>query len=530
MRQNFAFRRKKYFLVLALILLFNLILLAQVKELSTGKSTHSEFRVPLFAIDTGGNPYYDLKKKDLELYINGKRVETTQLIKYFHPKNIQSEEPIRIDNEPEAISQNPERIIIIVFDAMFSNNDGVKRAREIASKLVENASSGDSFILLVHSAREGLNLVFGPEKNQEIFIKEIKETKIFPGSKWFKDLFSSRDSFMDRFSASSDYKVNEYADPTKIKENTANSFKKAYIQEVEKFSSKVDQIRFAFQMITKPKIIYLFSEGYQDNELIDKYFDPSIAEAPDAEKSSYKFQLENFNFTSIISEYFRKLITAFKESGSIFYSINPGKLKTMSYDTSGAMHLAYITGRGGKYFQSLNIKKLMDNLLNATAAYFELICSREESLEHEQEKIEVKCNQKDVHIYTPIVMIEKIYNQMSTDLKKMYAISIVTEGISSRLIGKANKTEYHKDIEKTEGRLHKCTVEVQPSEKLQRRSTDIFSLALNKKTKKWKVQMINKIISEREKLTFVLKNRRSYDLYFVLINTRTADSIYNKIN
>ncbi len=334
---------------------------------------------------------------------------------------------------------------------------------------------------------------------------------------------------MDRFSASSDYKVNEYADPTRTKENTPDSFKKAYIQEIEKFSIKVDQIRFAFQMITKPKIIYLFSEGYQDYELIDKYFDPSIAEAPDAEASSYKFRLENFNFTSIVSEYFRKLIKALKESGSIFYSINPGKLKTMSYDTSGAMQLAYITGSGGRYFQSLNINKLTDNLLNATAAYYELVCPREESLEHEQKKIEVKCNQEDVHIYTPIVMTEKTYNQMSTDLKKMYAINIVTEGILSRMIGKSNKTEYHKDIEKTEGRLHKCTIEVQPVETMQKHSTDIFSLALNKKTKKWKVQMINKIISERERLSFVLENRKIYDLYFVLINTKTADSIYNKI-
>jgi hypothetical protein len=529
MHLNSAFRHKKYFLVLGLTLLFNLILLAQVKERNTGESTHSEFRIPLFAIDTGGNPFYDLKKKDLELYINGKRVETKQLIKYFHPKNIQSQEPIRIENESEAISQNPERSIIIVFDAMFSSNYGVKRARKIATKLVENASSSDSFILLIHSAREGLNPVFGPEKNKEVFINEIKEAKIFPGSKWFKDLFSSRDSFMERFSASSDYKVNEYADPTNTEENTEISFKKAYIQEVEKFSSKVDQIRYAFQMITKPKIIYLFSEGYQDYVLVDKYFDPSIAESPDVEKSSYKFKLENFNFSSIISEYFRKLIMTFKESGSIFYSINPGQLKTMSYDSSGAMHLAYITGRGGKYFQSLNSEKLMDDLLNATAAYFELVSSLEENFGHEQKKIEVKCNKKDVHVYTPILMIEKIYNQMSTDLKKKYAINIVTEGILSRMIGKAKKTAYDKDIEKTEDRLHKCTVEVHPLEKMQRRSTDIFSIALNKKTKEWKVQMTNKIISEREKLTFVLKDKRRYDLYFALINTNTADAIYNKI-
>jgi hypothetical protein len=503
--------------------------LAQVKKLNTGESTHSQFRIPLFAIDTGGNPFYDLKKKDLELYINGKRFETTQLIKYFHSKNIQSEEPIRIENESEAISQNPERIIIIIFDAMFSSNHGVKRARKIASKLVENASSGDSFVLLIHSARGGLNPVFGPEKNKEVFINEIKETKIFPGSKWFKDLFTSRDSFMERFSASSDYKVNKYADPLKTEENTEISFKKAYIHEVEKFSSKVDQIRYAFQMITRPKIVYLFSEGYQDYVLVDKYYDPSIAESPDAEQSSYKFKLENFNFPSIISEYFRKLITAFKESGGIFYSINPGKLKTMSYDPSGAMHLAYITGRGGKYFQSLNSEKLMDDLLNATAAYYELVCSREKIFGHEQEKIEVKCLQKGVHVCTPILMIEKIYNQMSTDLKKKYAINIVTEGILSRMIGKAKKTTYDKDIEETENRLHKCTVEVHPLEKMQRQSTDIFSIALNKKTKEWKVQMINKTISKRENLTFVLKDKRRYDLYFVLINTNTAEAIYNKI-
>ena len=119
---------------------------------------------------------------------------------------------------------------------------------------------------------------------------------------------------------------------------------------------------------------------------------------------------------------------------------------------------------------------------------------------------------------------------MSTDQKKMFAIDIVTEGILSGMVGKAKKVNYRKNIKKTRDKLFQCTVDVQPPKEMQNRSVDIFSIVMNKKDRKWYVQLINKVIYEEERLNFVFKNRLVYyDLYFAFVDASTTSSIYNKI-
>ena len=521
---NFIFRNKRKFSILVLILLLDMFVFSQIQESNNSELLSSEYRLPLFALDSSGKPFYNLKKEDLELYINGKLVKTVNLKKFLFLKERESTETVAVNNEQEIILKKPERIFFIVIDAMFCSNYGVKRSREIAAKLVENASAGDSFVLLVNSARNGLIHVIGPEKKTEVVMKKIEKSNIFPGSEWFKDTFSRRDSFMDRFSAESDY---EFMEPKKT-ENTASTLKKQYGEQVKKFDLKVTQVRYAFQMIAKPKIVYLFSEGFRDDEFVDKFYDPSKAEVADAVYSANKLKLENLDFSSIIFEYFKKLIKALKEGGNIIYSINPGKLKTMNYNPSGAMQLQFLTAGERNFFQGLNTEKIIKSILNATAAYFELIYYHD-SVSGYKQKIEVKCNRKDVYVHTPSLKIEKTYQQMNINQKKMYALSIVTEGILGKIVGRTEKVNYSKNIKKTKDRLYKYTIEVQPPERMQNFLTDIFMIVMDKKTKKWNIKMINKIISDQEKLTFVLKNKKNYDLYLAFINTSTADSIYNKI-
>jgi hypothetical protein len=512
-------KKKKDILVIISTLILSFITFSHARE-SKGGSSASDYRIPLFAVDSEGKPYLDLKKEDLELYINEKLIETAELKNFSLPQA--AEIPER--------SRNPEKINFIVFDSMFSSNFGVKRSRQIASKIVANAPAGDSFVLLVNSPREGLKLIFGPEGDKEVLLKKIKKAKLYPGADWFKDMFSSRDSFMERFTAESDYNANQYADPFRLPPETSLDYRKQYIQEVRRFIQEADQIRFAFQMVDKPKILYFFSEGFQDAERMDKLFNPSLVETPDFSRSSQEIKFDTIDFSGVIHEYYRKLLDIFKESGNIIYSVNPGQLKTMSYDPSGAMMLEFLTGGERYYFQGLDMDALIDGLLNASAAYYELVCSRE-GIPGREQKIALNCHDENIHLYTPHLMIEKTYNQMAAGQKKMFAWDIATEGFLSQMAGRTEKADYRKTITTTKEKLYQCTIDLIIPVEMQNHPADIFYLSLQKKAKKWNIQMTSKTVSREEKLIFILKEKmNNYDLYFVFIDRATGKAISNKID
>ena len=514
------FSKKKidHFLIISALIL-SLMVFTQARE-SKDRSSAPEYRIPIFSVDNEGKPYLNLMKDDLELYVNDEPIETTEL------RNFSLTEAADIAER----ARNPERVHSIVFDSMFSSNFGVKRSREIAAKIVENARAGDSFILFVNSPREGLKPIFGPEEDKEILLKEIKRAKLFPGAKWFEDTFSSRDSYMERFTADSDYSANQYMDPTRITTETNLDYRKQYIQEVRRFNQEAGQIGFAFQMVGKPKILYYFSEGFQDVERLDKLFNPDLVEISDSARSSRGIRFDTVDFSGVIHEYYRKLLEVMREGGNIIYSINPGQLKTMSYDPSGSMMLEFLTEGERNYFQGLDTDVLIDSLLGSSAAYYELVCSREE-MRGQEHKIVMKCHNENIYLYAPRLIVEKTYHQMAAEKKKMFAWDIATGGILSRMTGRAGKADYRKTITTTKDKLYQCTIDVAIPEEMQTHPADIFYLALHKKSKKWNVHMTSKIISREERLIFMLKERmNNYDLYFVVIDQVKDKAISNKID
>jgi hypothetical protein len=282
-------------------------------------------------------------------------------------------------------------------------------------------------------------------------------------------------------------------------------------------------------MVDRPKILYFFSEGFQDVERMDKLFNPSLIETPDSTRPTPDIKFDTVDFSGVIHEYYRKLLDIFRESGNVMYSVNPGRLKTASYDPSGAMMLEFLTGGERNYFQGQDTEALIADLLNASAAYYELVCSREEIPERER-KIVVRCRDESVHLYAPQQMIERTYSQMAADQKKMFAWDIATEGFMSRLAGRAEKAGYRKTLTTTKEKLSQCTVDVLIPAEMQTHPVDVFYLARHKKTQKWNIQMSSKPVSSEERLIFMLKEKmNNYDLYFVFIDQTTGKALSNRI-
>jgi len=99
--------------------------------------------IPVFALDKKGNPVFDLKKKDLVLYVEGNPVKINSLSRYSLEEEEKYSEKVKktIKIPVEEIEKVVrERYIFILIDSVFNSREGYRRTKEIAEIVVNDYS------------------------------------------------------------------------------------------------------------------------------------------------------------------------------------------------------------------------------------------------------------------------------------------------------------------------------------------------------------------------------------------------------
>lgn len=115
--------------------------------------TVSLVEVPVYLETLTGKPLPNLTKDDFELFINGKRQEIASL------EQVDTVETPTA--EPAATGQRPlrqRRLVVLLFDTWNSSFQGIKRGKEAAAKLVQEARPGDTFAV-ARISRGGVEFV-----------------------------------------------------------------------------------------------------------------------------------------------------------------------------------------------------------------------------------------------------------------------------------------------------------------------------------------------------------------------------------
>jgi len=121
--------------------------------------------VPIFAVDSKGNPVYDLKEEEILLYVNRKPYKILQFMNYQLEEETEALEK-KGETKREIIRKVPERVNFIILDGISNSMSGVRNTKRLAVGIVKSGSPGDSFVILKASPRTGLKYVIGPEKNK----------------------------------------------------------------------------------------------------------------------------------------------------------------------------------------------------------------------------------------------------------------------------------------------------------------------------------------------------------------------------
>ncbi len=531
-----------FFLVVMNITIFNQSnkSVEHIQEPLKYEVTVSVFMVPLFALDPKGNPVYDLKQNELELYVNGVQVKIADFERFEFSEDQEYTKTIARDQTKQHIKKQRERVKFIIIDSTFNSFYGFRRSKRIAIDLIKESPLFDSFIILMNTPGGGLKYIKSTdESNRKEVIKEINRLK--PAMESYREdlftdnpltgslnpgIFDPRDNKNIRDSAVKMLKIEKKNEKTR------------YGLNVRIFSYAISQLKYALKTIKKPKIVFLISEGVARAAFSAVWEKEANSGEPKIiGKDQHRFESAFYNddrisgakkglYSFFLMEYLKDIAKSINYGGAVLYTINPRKgSDTNDKGTSGEMSLNYMAQEsGGKYFEGSNTKKIIKQIKKATAAYYNIAFYYTPKLK-EKITIQIQCKRKGVKVKTlKYVEDEKPYIKMEKLQKKLFALNVVTGGDWSRMVGRVRRIKF----KKVKKRDNKIILDIKVPKGMKNHKVDIYIIYRNPKTNKIDFNIIeNREIKDNVKLNIKYKKKRK--IYFVIIEPKLTHCLYNKI-
>lgn len=443
--------------------------------------------IPVFAVDSKGNPVYDLKKEEIKLLVNAKPIDIAE----FTAFQVEGEKRVarrHIEGEgDQRLAQTGSSINFIIYDAVSNTRKGLNRAKEIALGIINGSPSTDAFVIVESDPRNGFRYVTGPETDKKKLEREIKKISKIANPRTF---FASR-----KFRQMGGYNVSgggEIGDAAyravlfDIAIRNAETDREEYRKEVRTFLHSLSQMKYALKTITQPKNVFLISSGIPTSSL-------------------GKQVIRYYKFMSDAAK-------AINYGGSMLYMVDPVPPRNISLSHS-LKYMARVSG--GKYFGGSSLKKIISRVKNNTRAYYELAFLPGQS-SGDKMRIELKCKRKGVTLHTVNYAEKgKPYKEMEALQKKLFALSVVTGGSWSRIVGDVKKVKYKKlkSIKKRTGIKRSKRIRVPIPENIKGHNLDIFVINLDPKTMKANIGVMKRMVNgdlevdvtvEKEKVQFVV--------------------------
>jgi hypothetical protein len=483
------------------------------------KSLHYDVKVsmqviPVFALDSGGKPCFDLKKEELKLSVNGKETPITLFNRYIFTDS-------KLEKTNKAIPEQlpPQRYVFIIIDSIFNSLTGLRRSKEIARGLVDKLPASDSVILLENNNGSGLKLVGGPTKNKIALKGWIDQIQQLPETRM---KMRKRDKLSERLDASQgilsrqdtfSYALHEH------KDREAEEMR--YKTDMKYFSYVLSRFKYTLASITRPKIVFLISEGISRGAMKEEWY----MEHADESVTTTLINNQEFYF-----QYLKKIARAINEGGSVMVAINPRQTNTYDdQETSGKESLQYLAGEsGGRYFTGLDTQHMVERIKQTTAAYYELFFTVDESAGREL-SIQLKSTRKGIRINTIRHNQKELpYSQMPRMQRQLFILDILNGGMWSRMTSQVGKPDYIViDGKRKNGKTVK-TVEVLLPRQMRDKKLDIYTLQMDAATRYADIKSENRVVGDNVRIQIeILWDRIPY---FAIVEPDTTFCIYNRVN
>lgn len=391
------------------------------------------WQLPVFAVDRSGNPIVDLKAEDIEVRLNGRKID--DFIFYKREFQVQSAAPA----QPGSVDTSPTRAarakppapktnaIFLLFDLALSSNSCASRSKAIAYNVIDTTAPGTQFIVLTIEPFRGLHYICGPTTDKKL-LRENIEKKV-------KVKRNARLMDMDRFISS---KASAGAAPgqgqkkytAEDEELLKRSVSSYFTRKNASFFYSFESLYLIFNAIQDNKFVYLFSEG------ISKSHQTNVRGGA----SMYEF-------------FIKKAAKLLGRSGAVLFIVNPmgvhdgsnltakGTIDDQSkygsspgdpqfsseLPTSGKNSLLLLAQQsGGKYLEGKR-ENIVQRLDNIHKAYYEISFPDIPSIKGETRDIKIIPKRKGLFVHSLRSMEKpKTYTAMTNLEKEILALNLVS--------------------------------------------------------------------------------------------------------
>jgi len=528
--------------IISIIVLFQLELLPALSQKNDHRPLEYEVQVdaqiiPIYAVDAKGEPVYNLKAEEIELFIN----HTPQKILYFMSYQVESKEstedgagiqkesdtadkqeqiPSQMsaqkEKKPVTIkSDSPERLNFIILDGISNSKSGVRNAKKLAEGLIKSGGPGDGFVILTSNIRNGLQYVAGPEKNKEKLLKILG--KIYQDPRWIVMMPSK--SFMSSENPE-EGELMFWAILNPITVFEKGDVKNQYQSALARFTRSLEDLKKALKTIRLPKKIFLVSGGIQEIAS----FSESIV---DMQGLQGKYEQ-----SALLAYYgmLKKASIAINEGGSLLYMVNPipevNKVRSASKIMSDVSNAECISAN--------NAADLLNQVKKSTSAYYEVAYSITPEMK-ENFKIDIKCKRKGVKL-TTLQYGEKAkpYKDMDTGMKKLFALNVVTGGSWSRMVAKLALARFQKINDSGSGKSNKKEnitkqISLRVPMEFKDKKIDIFIINIKPNSYKADIQLSQRLMMNPTEI-LQIEAQRKRDQFIVLVEPQKTLCLFNRVN
>ena len=455
--------------------------------------------VPIFAVDSKGNPVYDLKKEEIVLYVNRKPYKILQFMNYQLEEETEALEK-KGETKREIIRKVPERVNFIILDGISNSMSGVRNTKRLAVGIVKSGSPGDSFVILKASPRTGLKYVIGPEKNKTKLL-QVLET-IFQDARWILMVPAAIKRI--KYLGGKDRFLEEQLLIMNISEN--RTLRVQYQSELKRLSRSIREFKNALKTIRFPKTIFFVSGAVQQLAGGAEDYDPSYLN---------------------ISAYYKTMKEAainINKGGSVLFLINP---IPETYKNKRAVSIMSKISNA-RYIHGSDVDDVLKQVKNNTAAYYELAFYITPEL-GENFLIKMECKRKGVKINT-LGYGEKPrpYAEMEEPQKKLFALNVVLGGSWSRMAGKVQRVGCQKLEETPKKKITIKKINVNIVKEMQDRKLDIFVLNVDPVTLKADIDLFQQEVGEKE--TIEVEAQPGRKQYIVIVEPEKSHCIYTQVS
>ncbi len=409
--------------------------------------------VPVYATKRDGSPAVGLKTEDLELYVNGRKVERFDL----HTKEFQVV-PVSRPESPagQAVAPAPfqKKMVFLVFDSAFSNYNLLQKAKKVAETMMAQEELAAEIVAMSIEPFAGLKSICGPTRDRRSVARALKSLVSGKKAEYLVSSAMDASSIHDAYPRDKRYEgwnPPEVADPKKH----VPGYERYDSFEKKRIAVAYTQALMTLNLILgyfkdHTKVVYLFSCGIPSAamEIKTEYdFNPNVkmlADQNSGDLSFFNLSPDSFNIKAL-----QKIGQSINKNGSLLFLINPSGTRVSFTDQdSGEQSLRLLAEEsGGRYYEGTE-KDIAKEIAGMESAYYEISFPDDKAYEGLDIDFEIRAKDPGLNVYSvKRISRGKDYAQMAGLERQVLILNFLDNGPFAQTKLKVTETRAKSSIE-----------------------------------------------------------------------------------